>query len=253
VKVFAISDPHLSSGTPGKSMDVFGPEWAGHPGVMAERWRAAVSEGDIVLVAGDISWAMRLDAALPDLEFLAALPGRKILIRGNHDYWWSSASKVRAVLPEGMFIIQNDAVNLDGISVAGSRLWDDPLIRCGELAVREPGKTAGIEMAPLKPPAENEKIFVRELGRLGMSLAALDRSARLRIVMVHFPPLSPTLEESRASVLIEQSGASFCVFGHLHALIPAHENPLYGTRNGVTYSLTSCDYIDFSPVELAEV
>ncbi len=251
MKVFAISDPHLSLATPGKKMDVFGPEWAGHPHVMAERWRGLVHEDDIVLVAGDISWAMRLDGALPDLEFLASLPGRKVLIRGNHDYWWASRSKVRAALPDGMYAVQNDAVLIDGVAVAGARLWDDPEIEYGELRLRRPGFESGIETAPPKPHKENEKIFLRELNRLELSLGALASDAGLKIVMVHYPPLGPDLGSSRAARIIEAAGVSHCVFGHLHALLPAEENPLFGFQNGVAYRLTSCDYVDFTPVEIS--
>jgi predicted phosphohydrolase len=234
-------------------MDVFGPEWAGHPEIMAERWRERVAASDLVLLPGDISWAMRLDGALPDLEFLAALPGQKVLIRGNHDYWWAGPSKIRACLPPSVHIIQNDSLDLDGVAVGGSRLWDDPQIRGHSLKVRSPGRKIDIDMAAPRPPEENEKIFQRELIRLQLSLSTMNPVARLKIAMVHYPPVGPDLSDSRAAEVIEASGATLCVFGHLHALVPMQEKPLYGARNGVTYALTSCDYLDFTPIELAEV
>src|SRR5882672_9439245 len=102
MRVFALSDPHLSFGTPGKTMDRFGPQWVDHPAKIERAWRERVGERDLVLVPGDISWAMGLEQARPDLEFLARLPGIKILGKGNHDYWWSSISKLRHALPPGM-------------------------------------------------------------------------------------------------------------------------------------------------------
>jgi len=116
VRVFAIADPHLSSQNP-KPMDVFGSGWEGHPEAFFEGWRRVVGPDDLVIVAGDISWAMRLDEALPDLQAIAELPGRKVLIRGNHDYWWPSISRLRAALPEGMYAIQNDSVVIEGSPV----------------------------------------------------------------------------------------------------------------------------------------
>ena len=98
-------------------MDVFGSGWEGHPEAFFEGWRRVVGPDDLVIVAGDISWAMRLDEALPDLQAIAELPGRKVLIRGNHDYWWPSISRLRAALPEGMYAIQNDSVVIEGSPV----------------------------------------------------------------------------------------------------------------------------------------
>ncbi len=253
MKIFAISDPHLSCGTERKSMDVFGPEWVGHPGPMAEKWRDLVSGGDLVLLAGDISWGMRLDSARPDLDFLASLPGRKVIIRGNHDYWWASRSKVRAVLPDGIFIVQNDAIFLGGVAVGGSRLWDDPEIELGSMAQRPSERSCDVATATPRPSEENEKIFMRELNRLRLSLSVLDRTADLKVAMVHYPPTSPALEDRRATAVIEEFGVDHCVFGHLHQLLPRSENPLFGRRNTTTYALTSCDYLEFAPLLIAEV
>jgi len=253
MKIFAISDPHLSFGTEDKSMDVFGPEWSGHPGPMAEKWRDLVSADDLVLLAGDISWAKRVENALPDLDFIASLPGRKVMIRGNHDYWWASRSKVRALLPEGLFIVQNDALLLDGVALGGSRLWDDPEIDLGPIAQRPSERACDVATAVPRPPAESEKIFSRELNRLRLSLSELDRAADLKVAMVHYPPTSPALEDRRATAVIEESGVDHCVFGHLHQILPRSQNPLFGRRNTTTYSLTSCDYLEFAPLLIAEV
>ena len=118
-------------------MDVFGSTWANHPQRVISAWRNAVGENDLVLIPGDISWAMRLDDAICDLEFIGALPGTKLLLRGNHDYWWSALGKVRAALPNGCFALQNDCFTIDNISVCGSRGWVCPgLNRLPEGTVR---------------------------------------------------------------------------------------------------------------------
>ena len=198
MRVFAIADPHLSSADP-KPMTIFGDGWAGHPERFFAGWRETVAEGDLVLVPGDVSWAMTLAGALPDLKDLAALPGQKVLLRGNHDYWWSSVSKLRAALPAGMFAVQNDALRFDSVVVAGTRGWVTP--------------------GSSDFSAEDEKIYGRELGRLNLSLAAaakLRRPGDRLIVMLHYPPTNLRLEPSGFTELLASAGADVVVFGHLH-------------------------------------
>ena len=117
--VFAIGDLHLP-GHEKKPMDVFGSHWDRHFETISDHWRQLISQEDIVLIPGDISWAMQLAQAADDLNAIAALPGRKLLLRGNHDYWWNSLSKLRAVLPEGMFAFQNDGILLDVLVFCGT-------------------------------------------------------------------------------------------------------------------------------------
>jgi predicted phosphohydrolase len=252
VRVFAISDPHLALGRPDKSMRVFGEVWATHPDAMAERWRARVGEDDLVVVAGDISWAMRLDQAAADLEFLAALPGRKVMVRGNHDYWWSAISKVRAALPAGMMVVHNDAVSIDGVAVGGVRLWDDPEVDLSGLEWRA-GYWDDTDELVAEDPVRTEKLLARDLGRLERSLAGLDPDAVLRIAAVHYPPVGPGLEPTRASAVLTAAGVHHCVFGHLHGVDPARHDPCLGELDGVRYWLTSCDFLDFDPVQIAAV
>ncbi len=198
MRVFAIADPHLSRADP-KPMTIFGDGWTGHPESFFEGWRETVSEGDLVLVPGDVSWAMTLEDALLDLHDIAALPGQKVLLRGNHDYWWSSVSKLRAALPTGMFAVQNDALRLGGVVVAGTRGWVTP---------------GGSDFSP-----EDEKIYGRELGRLELSLTAaqkLRRPGDRFVVMLHYPPTNLKLEPSGFTELLAGAGADVVVFGHLH-------------------------------------
>jgi len=247
MKIWALADLHLPFGDPGKSMEIFGPQWEGYTEKIKANWCALVGPDDLVLVAGDISWAMKPEQAIADLEWIDSLPGKKVMIRGNHDYWWGSAAKVRKILPESIEIVQNDVFNWNGVTIGGSRLWDtfeynfNPYIH-----FRKNPK----ERKSPKPNAdEMERIFVRELERLKMSLKQLDPQADLRIAMTHYPPISADLKPSRASEILEEFGVQICVFGHLHNL--KEEPELFGEVRGVRYICTSADYIHFIPVQIA--
>ena len=167
MKLFAIGDLHLN-GKADKPMDVFGSNWDRHREKIFDAWQSLVSPSDCVLVPGDICWAMYLEDAVDDLNSIAELNGTKILIRGNHDYWWASPTRIRAVLPAGMYIVQNDSVDMGAFSVCGSRGWMLP-------SAANFGKA-------------DEKIFNRELIRLEMSLKAARRAPV--ITMLHYPPVA---------------------------------------------------------------
>ena len=127
MRVFAIGDLHLSFGSGvDKPMDVFGEAWRDHPAHLARAWRAAVGEEDLVLIPGDISWALHLADAKPDLAFIGGLPGGKLLLRGNHDYWWTSLAQVRAALPPSAAALQNEAAAIGGFAIGGTRGWTLP-------------------------------------------------------------------------------------------------------------------------------
>ena len=256
MKLFALSDPHLSFGTPNKKMDRFGPQWVDHAGKIERAWLERVGAGDLVLVPGDISWAMTLEQARPDLEFLGRLSGTKVLAKGNHDYWWSTITKVRAALPTGMHALQGDAVRVGDIAIAATRLWDVPGVSFRDVIDWQPG-AGGVISAErsLDDAAESERLFMRELGRLERAIVALDAAARgaaLRVVATHYPPCGADLVPTAATALIEQSGAAHSVFGHLHSL-RRDRGPLFGARAGVTYTLAACDWIDFAPRLLVEL
>ena len=246
--IWALSDPHLSFGTPNKKMDLFGPEWAHHDQKMQAAWDSSVAPNDIVLIPGDISWAMRIDDALPDLQWIADRPGIKVLIRGNHDYWWSSPSKVRKALPQGMFIIQNDAVCFDGAAIGGARLWDSPEFNFSEIIDIKPS------LQPVEPHEEvkDEGILDRELHRLELSLQAIPKDAPFKIALTHYPPIGTALAPTRASAIFEKYGIDLVVFGHLHSL-KKNLPPLFGSARGVQYVLSSCDYLNFIPLRLRTI
>lgn len=219
--VYAISDLHLPARV--KPMDVFGEHWKNHFERIRADWISRVGEQDVVLLPGDLSWAMRLEEAIEDLDSIAALPGTKLLLRGNHDYWWNSIGRVRRALKENMFALQNDSVLIGGRLYAGSRGWTIP--------------------AADAPEDNDMRIYNRERMRLEMSL----KNARARdgeapiTVMMHYPPL--TEEQAGFSDILEAYGVQDCVYGHLHGA--GLYGAVRGERRGVKYHQVSCDGLDF--------
>jgi predicted phosphohydrolase len=189
---------------------------------------------------------MRLEDALVDLRWIDSLPGTKLLVRGNHDYWWGSASKLAKALPPSIRFIQNNAFHFKGATIGGSRLWDSAEYAFGSFIHFQENPR---EREP-EPSVDGEKIFVRELERLKLSLNQLDPQARLRIAITHYPPIGADLKPSRASDLLERYNVQICVFGHLHSL--KKDRPLFGEIRGVRYILASCDYLDFRPIKIAD-
>lgn len=225
MKVFAISDLHLSLNNP-KPMDIFGPAWENYVDKVFADWKDKVGKDDVVLLAGDFSWAMNLEDTKADFELLKDLPGKKVIIRGNHDYWWKSISSVRKFLPEGFYAIQNDALKFGNVVVCGTRGWQVP--------------EADVEMTP-----ENLKIFKREAIRLELTL---QEGNKLRsnendklICMMHYPPVNFKREDSEYSALLEKYKVDDVVFGHLHGY---KRTTLQFIKNNINYYLTSCDMVD---------
>ena len=227
MRLFAIGDLHLSGGDD-KPMDVFGPQWDRHFLRIQENWRRAVREEDTVLIPGDISWAMQLRDARADLEEIASLPGRKILCKGNHDYWWNSVSQVRAALPEGMTALQHSAADLGDAVVCGTRGW---MIPTKDMPLSE----------------QDEKICRREAERLRLALedAAGRAGGRPLIVMTHYPPLLSGETDTVFTELMEAFRVHTAVYGHLHGT--GIQCGFTGEHHGVRYHLVSCDSIGFSP------
>ena len=233
MRIFAIGDLHLPGGDK-KPMDVFGAHWENHFERISEDWRARVGDQDVVLIPGDISWAMQLDRALEDLRRIGTLPGRKLILRGNHDYWWSSLTQLRSNLPENMHAVQNDAYDAGDVVFCGTRGWTLPQPDSAETADGPAG-------------TQDEKIYRREVMRLEMSLQAARRLAGERPVfaMMHYPPLLPEYARSGTEFtrLLTQYGVCRCVYGHLHG--PSVQRGFSGLYNGVQYDLVSCDALRF--------
>jgi len=228
MSLFALADPHLGESVD-KPMDVFGPRWERHAERLAENWRKTVGDGDWVLVPGDISWAMKLDEALPDLELLDTLPGRKVLLKGNHDFWWTSRKKVEAKLPPTMHLLQNDAFDLgEGLGVVGTRGWIPP-------------------DAP-RATEQDQKIYAREVARLELSTKAAEGRFDRLVAMLHYPPFKREGQETDFVPLLRAAGVSVCVYGHLHG--PDHRFAFEGVRDGIRYYFVAADAVDFTPVRL---
>ena len=208
-------------------MDVFGDHWRDHFLRISQDWQERVTSGDVVLLPGDISWAMHLEEALEDLEKIGALPGTKIMLRGNHDYWWSSIGRVRRALGEGVYALQNDSLLLDGRLYAGTRGWTLPSQDASE---------------------DDLRIYARERLRLEMSLKhARSRDASAPITaLLHYPPLSD--EQAGFSDILEAFGVTDCVYGHLHGA--GLYGAVRGVRGTVRYHQVSCDGLDFKLYQL---
>lgn len=227
MRFFAIADLHLSKAQT-KPMNVFGGNWEGHPQIVFERWRETIHDDDVVLIPGDISWAMNLPDALQDLEELAALPGKKVLLRGNHDYWWSAIGKLRKCLPKHMYALQNDALLLGDVVIAGSRGWNCP----GSYDFRD----------------EDLKIYKRELKRLKLSLEAAQKiRKKTLLVMLHYPPTNPRLEPSGFTDLIVQAKADAVIFGHIHG---EHKDLPLPHLGETAVHFVAADALEFYPKQI---
>ena len=230
IRLFAIADLHLPGGMD-KPMDKFGDKWSNHFQRISADWQLRVGEADVVLIPGDISWAMQFEQAMPDLLSIAALPGRKLLLKGNHDYWWPAVTRLRSELPPEMDVIQHDALDVGPAVVCGSRGW------------LQPGGTQQLS-------AEDLRVYRRELIRLELSLGQAKAMAHGKpiVCMTHYPPLLPQRRDSDVSRLLEQYGVHTVVYGHLHGA--AIQDGFSGMHGRVRYQLVSCDSLGFQLKEL---
>ena len=215
MKIFAISDLHLClSGA--KPMDIFGATWENYLDIIKEDWNSRVSDDDYVLMAGDMSWALKLEEATRDLEYLNSLKGNKVIIRGNHDYWWKSISLLRNELPKNIYPLQNDAIKIGNVIIAGTRGWTVP----------EKNKELSLQFAQNLRTSDDDII----------------------IGMIHFPPFNSSCEDSEFTRLFEQYNVKKVVYGHLHGF--ASRTFLNTQKNGVEYFLTSCDKLNNKLVQI---
>lgn len=232
MRIFAISDLHLSFACD-KPMDVFGGHWENYLQKIEENWKNKINDDDLVLIAGDISWAMKLEEVSADLKWIDNLPGKKIMIKGNHEYWWKSISSVREILPQSIMAIQNDAIKMGDYIICGTRGWVIP----------EKGKELS---------EEDTKIYKREVERLKLTLRSakvLQTNGEKIIAMIHYPPFGQNNESSDFTNLFEEYEVSTVIFGHIHGYTSC---PRINQINGVTYYFTSCDHINNDPVLIYE-
>ncbi len=222
MKIFAISDLHLSFSTD-KPMEIFGKAWENYVEIVTENWKAKVGEDDAVLLAGDLSWAMKLEDALADINFIGGLPGHKVIIKGNHDFWWNSISRLREALPPKFFAIQNDSIRIGDFLICGTRGWTVPEAEAQE---------------------EDKKIYAREVLRLKLSLEHM-RAQRKEgdkvICMMHFPPFNSRREPSEFTELIYEHKVDCVIYGHLHGKDCRADKKMI--ISGIPYYLTSVDLV----------
>ena len=225
--LFVLGDPHLALGCD-KAMDIF-PGWEGYLPKLEDNWRANVAETDTVVLAGDISWAMKLEHTVEDFRFLNSLPGRKILLKGNHDLWWGTLSKMEEYLHQNglssLHFLHNNYYWADGVAVCGSRGW----------------------MAEA-PEGHDAKMMAREAIRLEASLKAAQSGSpeAERVVFLHYPPFYSGRPAGELADVMQKYDVKMCYYGHLHST--AIRWAVQGQRDGITYHLASADYLGFSPL-----
>lgn len=226
--LFAIGDLHMSTAFP-KPMDKFG--WINHMDSIIQDWKDRVHIEDVVLLAGDISWAMRLEEAKEDLKILNELPGTKVIIRGNHDYWWTSVKKMKALFPK-LHFIHNNHVELKDYIIFGTRGWLCP----NEQQFSD----------------DDRKIYEREVRRLRNSIDSCSfQGDKKRILMLHYPPMNEQKEESDFTRIAREEKMDIVCYGHLHGRA-SHETAFIGRREGIDYRLVSCDYLHFKLEKLLD-
>ena len=221
MKVYAISDLHLST-VCGKPMDIFGKAWENYFELISADWKEKVTDEDVVLLPGDFSWAMRIEDALPDFERVANLPGSKVILRGNHDYWWNTLSQVRSLIPKGFYALQNDCLRFGDVLICGPRGWTCP---------------DGDNLT-----AEDKKIYLREIERLKLSIASMQKQRKPTdkvIAITHFPPFNGRYDESEFTKQFVLADIDTVVYGHLHGK-DCRAN-LQFKKFGINFYLTSCD------------
>lgn len=235
MSLYSIADLHLS-GSVDKPMDIFGHRWQSYTEKIEKRWRAIVSDDDTVIIPGDISWAMTLDEALEDLKFIDSLPGKKYLGKGNHDFWWSTLTKMNAFLEEhnikSIGFLYNNSIETEDYIVAGSRGW----------YVEE-------KLQNTLNDTDYEKIVAREDQRLRISLSEAkklsDTSGKKILVYMHFPPVFKSFICDTLVNTLKEYGITNCYYGHIHGTYNIPRTRVY---DGISFTIISADYLDFIPM-----
>lgn len=220
--IYAIGDLHFDHSKQ-KPMDVFGENWINHKEKIVDHWKSCVNDDDLVLVPGDISWALKLDEAVPDLMLIDSLPGHKLFIKGNHDYWWESISRLKSLDLESITFIRNNSYQYKDVGIGGTRGW---------MSRDSDGFDEG-----------DEKIYKRELLRLDASLSTIDDGVTKKIAMLHYPPFDGKLRPNDFVDVLVKHKVDMCIYGHLHA--EGLRYAVEGIINGVDFKLVSSDFLDF--------
>ncbi len=229
MSIYAISDLHLSFNT-NKPMDIFG--WNNYEEKISQDWRTNVKEEDLVLLTGDFSWEMKLENTYKDFQFINNLPGKKLLLKGNHDLWWTTLKRMREFLKEKEFnnidFIYNNSYEFENYIIAGTRGWN-----------------------LVSENIDDKKIKDRELLRLENSIIDGIRKYgedKPIIVCMHYPPLLKDLKNNEFTKILEKYNVKYCLYGHLHG--KSHINVFDGIYNNVAYKMVSCDYTGFKLIKI---
>ena len=220
--IFALSDLHLPLGID-KPMDIFGVRWNNYVEKIEYEWKKSVKEEDFVIINGDFSWATYLDEALEDFRFIASLPGKKLISKGNHDYWWETVTKMNDFLERNnikdVTFLQNNAVLCQGVAVCGAKGWISPTDKAFK--------------------KEDEKIYLREKIRLETSLKAASALSDTIVAALHYPPDEEYME------IIKKYNVYKCIFGHLHG----RKAEDYIISHKICM-LVSADFLQFAPIRI---
>lgn len=230
MKIYAIADLHLATDERvDKPMDMFGPGWEGHPDKLKVAWNSLITDEDVVIIPGDISWGLRLDEAIADFDWLHELPGKKLISKGNHDLWWSRIHYLNS-LYEDIVFLQNECYYLESenIVICATRGWPFP---------------GSDEYSD-----HDEKIYKRELQRLRLGLDEAKQVAESAdlIVALHYPPAGQNARETEFTKLLKEYNAKICLYGHLHGPV-AYGSGIKGRHDEIEYRLVSLDYLDGIP------
>ncbi len=230
MSLYAIGDLHFSTAV-NKPMNIFGDNWDNHEEKIIDSWKSQVKDDDIVLVVGDTSWGINMNEAEQDLDIIHKLPGKKIFVKGNHDYWWTTVTKLNK-LYENMSFLQNNFYSYKDYAICGTRGWICP--------------------NDFKFTQEDEKIYKREAHRLKLSLDAAKKAGFKKIIVItHYPPTNDKLESSLFTDIYEQYCVEKVIYGHLHGK-ESFKMGLEGIRNEVEYKLVSCDYTNFNIIKIMD-
>ncbi len=228
MSLYVLGDPHLSLGVD-KPMDIFG-GWGNYVERIEKNWRETVAADDTVLLAGDISWGMKLEETLEDFRFIDSLPGKKLILKGNHDYWWDTKTKIERFFEQNQIrdisVLFNNAYLVDGIAVCGTRGWFYDA-----------------------QGAQDAKVINREVGRLKMSIEAAKKLDGEVIVFLHYPPVFGGKECLEIMNVLLEYGISKCYYGHVHGR-KAHSMATVGNYRGIEFKLIACDYTQFKPIRV---
>lgn len=230
LSIYAISDLHLALGT-NKPMDIFGESWNNHLTKIELDWKSKAKVDDVILLPGDLSWAMNIKETYLDFKYLNNLPGKKILLKGNHDYWWTTVTSMKRYMLENKFeninFLYNNSYQYEDYIICGTRGWNNT------------------------ESTEDEKIYKREQQRLKLSIEdGIRKYGRERkiIVCMHYPPFNKIQCEEGFIKIMKQYNVAQCVYGHLHG--SSQNEAKEGNIDGIDFKLVSCDYTDFKLIKL---